>query len=120
MRVNLAGDPAVILISKLLKVHTHYVVGMLHTLWSWADQQLDDGRACQLSVSIVDDICQHAGASTALETAGWLARDGAGFVIPNWNRHLGRSAKRRLQNALYQRAHRSKVGITSACNADIL
>ena len=40
MRHTLRDDPAVIAIAAELGITEYEVVGRLHSLWSWADQQL--------------------------------------------------------------------------------
>jgi hypothetical protein len=98
MRVDLATDPAVIQIAALTELDEDAVVGKLYRVWAWADAHTTDGRlGCGLTV--VDRMARHDGFAAAMESVGWLAVDDRGVYLPGFEKHNGKTAKARAQNA---------------------
>lgn len=107
VRTNLGGDPAVKSIARELRETAHSVVGRLHALWSWADQHTDDGALDFTVLTDIDDIVEKRGFAAQMVRVGWLIDRGAdGVCIPNWERHNGRSAKKRCLDSEAQRRKR--------------
>ena len=109
MRVNLTSDPAVIGIASRLDISEHEVVGLLHTLWGWADQHTDDGNARGVTASWVDRHLGVPGFADALGEQEWLLIDDEGIHFPNFERHNGSPAKKRAQGAARQKKHRAQA-----------
>ena len=57
-----------------------------------------------------DEIGGLPGLGNALETVRWVTFSQTGAVVANWDRHNGRSAKRRCLDAERKRAVRKKSG----------
>lgn len=110
LRTNLAGDPAVKLMARELRETVYSVVGRLHALWSWADQHTDDGNLPFTVLSDIDDVVDRRGFSEKLVSVGWMevSESGTGVLIPNWERHNGKSAKKRCLDSEAQRRKREK------------
>ena len=108
MRANLANDPAVIGVASRLETSEYEVVGLLHALWSWADQHTVDGQAVGVSLDWVDRHLRCPGLAEALVSVGWLAHLDGVLTFPRFDRHNGKSAKRRALNSEAQRASRSR------------
>lgn len=118
MRVDLADDPAVIAIASRLKVSENEVVGCLHRLWSWADRHTEDGTVTMIDVAWVDGYVKRRGFADALEAAGWLRRDGDGFLLPGFQKHNGETAKTRALATRRKKQARSDVTILSRKQRD--
>ena len=91
-------------IAEALRLDPDMVVGKLHAVWAWADQQADD---CQLvdgvlrpgSAAMVDAKANRKGFAQAMVAVGWL-EIGEGFVrFPNAGKWMGKEAKKRAANA---------------------
>ena len=87
--------PEVIALANLLALPVDMVVGKLVRIWRWFDRHTVDGNARNVTQSFIDSLVAHEGFASALASVGWLkARDGA-IQMPNFARHLGKSAKQR-------------------------
>lgn len=95
MRTALAEDPDVIRIAGILQQDRFAVVGRLHSLWSWADQNSVDGSALSVTFSFLDDLVRCDGFCEALINVNWLAGEDWSVSIPGFERHNGDSAKKR-------------------------
>ena len=108
MRTNLGGDPAVKSVARETRETAFAVVGRLHAFWSWADQHTDDGELPFTTLADIDDLVEKRGFAAQMLRVGWLIQveDGAGVCIPHWERHNGRSAKKRCLDSEAQRRKR--------------
>jgi len=95
MRNDLADDPAVIDIAGRLELDEFAVVGRLHTLWAWADEQSRDGHARGVTSAWLDRKVQRDGFASALVSVGWLEAGADGLRFPNFDHHNGATAKTR-------------------------
>ena len=95
MRVDLRDDPAVIRIAATLDLDEFEVVGRLHHLWAWADRQSRDGNADGVTKKWIDRYVQRDGFAQSMVEVGWLRITDTGILIPNFERHNGKSAKKR-------------------------
>ena len=114
MRVNLASDPAVIQMADKLDSSEHEIVGLLHAIWSWADGQTEDGSASGVSLRWVDRHLSKPGFANAMVECGWLEVTGNGLLFPGFERHNGKSAKKRAQTKNRQQTYRNAGGVTEA------
>ncbi|MFQ5502382.1 MAG: hypothetical protein ACE5EQ_08795 [Phycisphaerae bacterium] len=88
------------------------VVGMLHQVWSWADQQTtvaDGGFLPKVDLEWVDGLVNCQGFGQAMVDVGWLQIDRKGLLIPNFGDWMGKGAKRRARDAKRKRAERENV-----------
>ena len=112
MRVNLIDDPAVLVIANATGIDEFGVIGRLHKLWSWADQQTTDGNAPGVTNvaarAWLDRYLSCTGFADALVAVGWLEIDETGMRLPNFDRHNGQSGKQRAVTAKRVRNHRSQ------------
>ena len=99
MRVSLREDPDVIAISDGLDLGQSEVVGLLHMIWSWADIHTEEGNAPGVSKAWVDRYVCVSGFANEMEKRNWLGVTEVGIYIPNFDRHNGKSAKKRAQTA---------------------
>jgi len=134
MRTDLADDPAVIQIADALGLDEFGVIGRLHRLWAWADQQTTDGVVTLLSRTERDKshapgvtdalhgrdagvifgwIDRYVGApgfASAMLAAGWLDEADGVVRFPNFDRWNTQTAKKRLLAAKRQSRRRASDG----------
>jgi hypothetical protein len=114
MRTELPKDPAVKGIARRLGINRYEVVGRLHAVWSWADQQLrGDGNAAGVTLSDIDEESGLQGFAAAMLAEGWLEAGQSGITFPNFARHNGKTAKDRALTAKRVSKFRN-----AACNAN--
>jgi hypothetical protein len=108
LRTNLHGDPAVIAMARALREDAFTIVGRLHALWAWADQHTDDGELPYTVLDDINDVVKKRGFAEQMVRVGWLEHrpDEPGIIIPLWDRHNGRSAKKRCLDSEAQRRKR--------------
>lgn len=82
------------------------VLGMVLRFWCWADSQTVDGNLPGMTCLMLDTTLKTPGLAAALIKARWLRERSHGLFIPNFERHMGSSAKRRLMGALRQEKFR--------------
>jgi len=112
MRTDLAGDPSTLIIADELNIPIEHAIGLLHKFWCWADSQLTDGNAPTVTETRIDRYIGVTGFTKAIESAGWLVRNGHGITIPNFDNWMSQSAKTRLKTQQRVNKHRVKP-----CNA---
>ena len=110
MRTNLGSDPAVIGLAIATGLDEDTIVGKLHKLWSWADQHTQDGHAVGVTPEWLDRLVSVKNFSVLLEKQGWLSIKKSGIVVPNFEVHNGKSAKRRALAAKRKVTQRSRKG----------
>jgi hypothetical protein len=108
MRNDLASDPAVIGIAAKLGIDEYAVVGRLHSIWAWADEQSRDGHAPGVTLSWLDRAFHADGFAKAMIDVGWLKQERAGISFPNFDRHNGATAKTRALSNKRKQSQRAK------------
>jgi len=126
MRIGLADDPAVIAISRATKLDADTVVGKLHCIWGWADQNTADGRLDGVPASWIDSKVGKRGFANAMASTNppWLIIDDSGVTIPRFDRHNGKAAKSRADASERQRMSRnlcdkSVTDVTKVCDKSV-
>ncbi len=99
MRINLAHDPAVISIAARLGIDEFSVVGRLHRLWGWANDNLADGHARSVTPQWVNSFVCTPGFAEAMLEAGWLALRNGSIFFPNFDVWNSQSGKKRILSA---------------------
>lgn len=76
------------------------IVGGLHTVWVVFDTHSIDGVLPGYTLDHLDNVIGWPGFSAALVSVGWLIEnDGGGLVMPEFDAHNGKSAKRRAEES---------------------
>src|SRR3972149_6486467 len=112
MRVDLAEDPAVIAIAAATGLAEDHVVGKLHRLWSWADQQTTDGDAASVTDKWIDRHVSCTGFAQAMQAASWLIVSVGGIRFPKFDKHSGKTGKRRALTARRMELKRDAGSVT--------
>jgi hypothetical protein len=102
--------PEVFCVAELLKIDPDAVVGKLIRVWIWADQQLESCNAVSVTKVLLDRIACVTGFSDALVKVGWLVENEGVLSFTNFDRHNGKTAKKRANTAIRVEKHR-------VCNA---
>lgn len=89
-------------------------VGKLLKVWRWFDQQTIDGNAPSVTLALLDRISGVSGFAKAMCDVGWLASDGAGLRLPNFDRHNGKTAKDRCLTAKRVAKHKTNATTNAA------
>lgn len=109
----LTDKPEVFQISEILGIDEFAVAGRLLRFWSWWDSHSHDGRHAPSVTKVrFDRDAGRDGWCDALIEVGWLIEDENGLSIPNFDRHLGSSAKKRAQSAKRSRTYRDEPSRT--------
>lgn len=107
-----ARKPEVLRIAAKLGVHPDHAFGICFRFWSWCDDNLETCNALGVTDVMLDALLNCDGAATALVEVGWLQVRNGSLVIPNFDRHLSESAKKRGLSASRTAKSRSRK-----CNA---
>ncbi len=100
--------PEVSLLADALEVSHDEVVGKLVRFWIWVDQQSIDGRNLHVTEALIDRVTFCPGFCEKMLQVRWLKRrKRSGFIVPNFDRHNGKSAKRRVLKTQWKRDKRS-------------
>ena len=79
----------------------------------WLDEQTEDGHVDFFTPDDADEIGGLPGLGNAFEAVRWITFSAAGAVVANWERHNGKSAKRRCLDAERKRNVRKQSGQTA-------
>jgi len=82
------------------------ITGKMIRVWSWFDSNSENGHAPLVTKVLLDRLTGVTGLTEALVTVGWLDKTESGFCVPNFERHLGKGAKKRASDAERKRKSR--------------
>ena len=77
----------------------------------WLDEQTEDGHVDYFTPDDADEIGGLPGLGNALESVRWITFSPGGAVVANWERHNGKSAKKRIIEAERSRRYRAGQGL---------
>jgi hypothetical protein len=112
VETTMPDKPEIFQMAERLQIDPDAVAGKLLRVWIWADQQTVDGNAPSVTKALLDRVTGVTGFTEALMECGWLLKEGDGYAFPNFDRHNGKTAKKRAQTHKRVQAHRSD------CNAN--
>lgn len=111
MEANTPDKPEVFEIASQLGISTAEAFGRLFLVWRFFDQHTEDGNGVNVSTPYLDHIAGVTGFSDAMKTVHWLEgeeQDGYGLRLPNFDRHNGQTAKKRVLTAKRVAAHKQR------------
>lgn len=100
--------PEVFALASALNLDRDCVVGKLIRVWRWFDQHLENGHAASVTKIVLDEIAGCSGFAQQLVVVGWLREVEGGVRVPNFERHLGKGAKKRAVERDRQIRNRSR------------
>lgn len=92
-------------------------VGKLMKVWRWFDQHTIDGNAPGVTLALLDRLIGVSGLSKALCDVHWLTANDAGLLLPNFERHNGKTAKDRALTAKRVAKHKAATEGNPSANA---
>ncbi|RLC69229.1 MAG: hypothetical protein DRH97_00015 [Chloroflexi bacterium] len=99
--------PEIYKMADILELDPNHILGSVLSVWIWADQQLESGNAANVTKTLLDRKANVTNFTDAMVSVGWLNKTDEGYEFPNFDRHLGNSAKKRAQTA--RRVAKSKI-----------
>lgn len=117
MRIELQTHPKVFRMVSALKADRLRIIGGLHIAWSIFDVHSDDGVLVGYSIDSMDAVVGWPGFTQAMIDVEWAGVDSSGsLVMPRFDEHNGKSAKRRANDS--ERKRHSRDAVMSASDAD--
>jgi hypothetical protein len=77
-------------------------------LFVWLDEQTENGQVDYFTADDADEIAGLKGFGEALQEVRWITFGPRGAVVANWDRHNGKSAKKRCLEAERSRRQRER------------
>ena len=111
IETTLPQKPEVVKISAILQKKSAEVVGGLVLRWCLTDGRTEDGFLRFYGRREIDRAVGLKGFCSALEQVGWIQLEADGARLVNYEKHNGRSAKKRAETARRVGRHRAK-GVT--------
>lgn len=105
--------PEVWQIAESLSIDPDAVVGKLLRVWSWFDQQTENGNAPSVSKLLLDRLVGVTGFCKVVIESGWMIDDGKILTLPHFDRHNGKTAKNRALTAKRVAQHKAKGNDTA-------
>jgi hypothetical protein len=117
MRIELQTHPKVFRMVSALNADRLRIIGGLHIAWSIFDVHCDDGVLRGYTVDAMDAVVGWPGFTQAMIDVEWAAVDSSGsLVMPRFDEHNGKSAKRRANDS--ERKRNARDAVMSASDAD--
>ncbi|HGH3389016.1 TPA: hypothetical protein ACJIKV_003680 [Citrobacter freundii] len=99
LEVITPDKPEIFRLAEILNIDPDAALGKVIRFWVWADQQTIDGNAeCNarsVTKNAIDRITFMSGFADALIQVGWLVEIEGLLTLPNFERHNGKSSKKR-------------------------
>lgn len=114
-----ARKPEVLAIAEILQIHPDHAFGLCVRFWFWCDDQLKTCHAKSVTNVTLDYVVGHTGFANALLEVGWLLARNGSLEVPNFDRHLSESAKKRadsLRRKQKQRDSERHKTVTQFCD----
>ena len=105
---NTPDKPEIFEMAEILGIDPDAALGKLIRVWCWVDSNSSDGHIKSVTPVLIDRLTMSQGFADAMKTVGWLDENS----IPNFDRHLGESAKKRAKDA--ERKRKSRI-ISEEC-----
>ncbi|MEW8349341.1 MAG: hypothetical protein AB2687_13625 [Candidatus Thiodiazotropha taylori] len=106
--VDTFEKPEVINIADDLCISNEHAIGCLVKVWCWFDKQSHDGHVKNVKDKYIDHITCVEGFAKAMEHAGWLTISNKGLTMPRFDRHNGKSSKKRILTTERKRKERTR------------
>lgn len=100
--------PEIYQMAEILDLDPHHILGSIISVWVWMDKQLESCNANRVTKKLLDRKADVTGFADAMLQVGWLSECDSGFEVPNFERHLGNSAKKRAETARRVTKYRQK------------
>lgn len=100
----------ILLVAERLRVPPAHAAALCMQVWEWADDNTADGYLRGMTPRMISAAVgiPNIAETLALPEVGWLHPIPDGVVIPNFDRHNGKTAKQRALTARRVEAHRDR------------
>lgn len=98
--------PEVANIAHRLGITAEEAFGRLFRVWVWCQNVSVNGHVRVRDLSPIDRAAQREGFGQAMAEEHWIGKAPDGFVIPKWDRHLSKGAKKRVLDMERKRRER--------------
>lgn len=107
---NTPDKPAIRHAARVCGVSADVAFTAWFRLWTWFDSATADGVMPLTTVDDLDDVARVPGIAAAFAEAGWLElHQPSGVTVMGWDKHNGKSAKKRAIDAARKREKRANV-----------
>ena len=105
---NTPDKPEILEMAEFLEIDPDAVMGKMIRVWSWLDSNSENGHTSNVTSVLIRRITCHEKFPDAMIHVGWLVKEESGYTIPHYDRHLGKSSKKRALDAERQRKSRDE------------
>lgn len=95
VELDLPDKPEVHHIAAVLQLDPDAVVGKLLRVWAWFDKHTTDGNAHGVTYALLNRITCVSGFGEAMASVGWMNQKDQLLVMPKFDAHTSKSAKKR-------------------------
>lgn len=106
IRKCLPNDPRIVRMASALKADRFRTLGGVVSAWCLFDEHTDSGQLDGYTPELLEDVVGFPGLAKAMERVGWLEIGDGFLVAPRFEKHNGKTAKRRCQEADRKRSAR--------------
>ena len=106
---NLHEKPEVLQLAFELGLSEFDVAGRLIAFWSWWDTHSETGKEVSQICHTLDRLTGVKNFCETLKKVGWLKEKNGYLIVPNFDKHLGESMKKRLSVNARQQKSRNNV-----------
>lgn len=93
-----AHKPEVLGLAEILNIDPTHAFGLCVRFWFWCDDQMKSESQKFVTNVTLDCVIGHKGFADALVKVGWLRVRNGSLEVPNFDRHLSESAKKRADS----------------------
>jgi hypothetical protein len=101
--------PEVHAIAGRLTMTAEEAFGRLFRVWVWLQNVTINGHVRVRDLSVVDQYAGRKGFGQAMAEEGWINATNDGFIVPKWDRHLSKGAKKRALDLERKRRERGET-----------
>lgn len=106
VRKCLPNDPRIVRMASALKTDRFRTLGGVLSAWCLFDEHTDCGRLDGYTAELLDEVVGFPKLAAAMEAVGWLVVGDGFLVAPRFEKHNGKTAKRRCQETDRKRSAR--------------
>lgn len=114
IELEMPDKPEVHYIASALQIDPDAVVGKLIRVWQWFDKHTENGNAYGVTFLLIDRITGVTGFGEMMSLAGWLEQKDKVLVMPKFDRHTSKSAKKRAVTHKRVTEFRNALSVTEA------
>ena len=110
IRKCLPNDPRIVRMASALKADRFRTLGGCLSAWCLFDEHTECGRLDGYTPELLDEVIGFPGLAGGMEAVGWLEVGDSFLLAPRFEKHNGKSAKRRCQESDRKRSARHADG----------